>query len=104
MNGFIDVLSYQIKKLKRPTILECFYRGLHVIPNIEVGTIGVIAENGTAAVDRFIIDVVGIGCHAAHPNEGIDPRFAVDKGALIHSARLFSALASNALIKLSTEM
>jgi amidohydrolase len=47
--------------------------GLHVIPNIETGRIGVIAGNGTAAVDRFIIEVEGIGCHAAHPNEGIDP-------------------------------
>lgn len=47
--------------------------GLHVIPNVEVGTIGVIPGNGTAAVDRFVIDVQGVGCHAAHPNEGIDP-------------------------------
>jgi len=58
--------------------------GLHVIPNIEVGTIGFIAGNGTAAVDRFIIDVVGIGCHAAHPNEGIDP--------IIVSCQIVSAL------------
>lgn len=58
--------------------------GLHVIPNIEVGTIGVIAGNGTSAVDRFIIDVEGIGCHAAHPNEGIDP--------IVVSCQLVSAL------------
>jgi amidohydrolase len=58
--------------------------GLHVIPNIEVGTIGVIAGNGTAAVDRFIIDVEGVGCHAAHPNEGIDP--------IVVSCQIVSAL------------
>lgn len=47
--------------------------GLHVIPNVEVGEIGTIVGHGAAAVDRFLIDVEGVGCHAAHPDEGIDP-------------------------------
>lgn len=58
--------------------------GLHVIPNIDVGTIGVIAGNGTAAVDRFLIDVEGVGSHAAEPHKGIDP--------IVVSCQIVSAL------------
>lgn len=47
--------------------------GLHAFPNIKAGSVGVIAGSVTAAVDRFLIDVEGVGCHAAHPHEGIDP-------------------------------
>lgn len=47
--------------------------GLHVMPGLPVGSIGLIPGNGTAAVDRFAIDVQGVGCHAAHPELGIDP-------------------------------
>lgn len=47
--------------------------GLHVAPNEPVGTIGLIEGNGYAAVDRFVIDVEGVGCHAARPDKGIDP-------------------------------
>ena len=27
----------------------------------------------TAAVDRFVITVKGVGCHGAHPDDGVDP-------------------------------
>jgi amidohydrolase len=50
--------------------------GLHVVPNVPVGTVSLIAGNGYAAVDRFIIEVEGVGCHAAKPHEGIDPIIA----------------------------
>jgi len=47
--------------------------GLHNKPNLPVGSIGTAAGALTAAVDRFEIEISGVGTHAAHPEKGIDP-------------------------------
>ena len=47
--------------------------GLHADPTNAVGVIGIREGYVTAAVDRFIIRVKGVGCHGAHPDDGIDP-------------------------------
>lgn len=47
--------------------------GFHADPTNPVGTIGIREGYVTAAVDRFVITVKGIGCHGAHPDDGIDP-------------------------------
>lgn len=47
--------------------------GFHADPTNAVGTVGIREGYVTAAVDRFIITVKGIGCHGAHPDDGIDP-------------------------------
>lgn len=47
--------------------------GLHADPTNAVGVIGIREGYVTAAVDRFVITVKGIGCHGAHPDDGIDP-------------------------------
>lgn len=47
--------------------------GIHADPTNEAGTIAIREGYVTAAVDRFVITVKGIGCHGAHPDDGIDP-------------------------------
>ena len=47
--------------------------GIHTAPGIPVGTFAISEGAVMAAVDRFEIRVRGIGTHAAHPEEGIDP-------------------------------
>ncbi len=47
--------------------------GIHADPTNEVGTIGIREGYVTAAVDRFVITIRGMGCHGAHPDDGIDP-------------------------------
>ena len=47
--------------------------GIHADPTNEVKVLGIRTGYVTAAVDRFIITVKGIGCHGAHPDDGIDP-------------------------------
>lgn len=47
--------------------------GFHADPTNEVGVIGIREGYVTAAVDRFMIRIQGIGCHGAHPDDGIDP-------------------------------
>ena len=47
--------------------------GFHADPTNEVGTIGIREGYVTAAVDRFVIRIRGVGCHGAHPDDGIDP-------------------------------
>lgn len=47
--------------------------GLHSDPTNAVGVIGIREGYVTAAVDRFAIRVRGVGCHGAHPDDGIDP-------------------------------
>ncbi|QAT50211.1 amidohydrolase [Caproiciproducens sp. NJN-50] len=47
--------------------------GIHVIPNIPVGTVVISPGAMTAAVDRFEITISGKGVHAAYPQDGIDP-------------------------------
>ena len=50
--------------------------GLHADPTNAVGVIGIREGYVTAAVDRFAIRVQGVGCHGAHPDDGIDPILA----------------------------
>ena len=52
--------------------VECIW-GFHADPTNEVGVIGIREGYVTAAVDRFVICVRGVGCHGAHPDDGIDP-------------------------------
>lgn len=47
--------------------------GLHADPTNEAGVIGIREGYVTAAVDRFVIRIKGVGCHGAHPDDGIDP-------------------------------
>ncbi len=46
--------------------------GIHADPTNEAGTLGIREGYVTAAVDRFVIRMKGIGCHGAHPDDGID--------------------------------
>nr|WP_279388531.1 amidohydrolase [Pectinatus cerevisiiphilus] len=47
--------------------------GLHSSPLFPVGVVGIREGAVTAAVDRFEINFIGKGTHAAHPQNGIDP-------------------------------
>lgn len=46
--------------------------GLHVTPQLEVGQLGYRPGPASAASDRFTINVVGKGGHAARPNSCVD--------------------------------
>ncbi|QPA32904.1 amidohydrolase [Thermaerobacillus caldiproteolyticus] len=46
--------------------------GLHNKPDLPVGTVGIKRGPLMASVDRFIIEVEGVGTHAAVPHAGID--------------------------------
>jgi len=47
--------------------------GIHNVSDSEVGIMGIKTGAMTAAVDRFEINITGIGSHAAKPEKGIDP-------------------------------
>lgn len=47
--------------------------GIHNDPALPTGVIGSKAGALTAGVDRFRIDIQGVGSHAARPHEGNDP-------------------------------
>lgn len=47
--------------------------GLHNVPNLDVGIMGIKSGAMTAAVDRFEIKIFGIGSHAAKPEKSVDP-------------------------------
>ncbi len=47
--------------------------GLHSAPDLEVGSFGTNVGALTAAVDRFEIEITGVGTHASSPEKGIDP-------------------------------
>ncbi|MGP7816714.1 M20 peptidase aminoacylase family protein [Niallia sp. 01092] len=47
--------------------------GMHNKPDLPVGTIGVKEGPLMASVDRFELDVIGVGGHAGIPNNSIDP-------------------------------
>ena len=47
--------------------------GIHADPTNEAGVLGIREGYVTAAVDRFVIRIKGVGCHGAHPDDGIDP-------------------------------
>ena len=46
---------------------------MHNKPDLPVGTIGVREGSLMASVDRFEIEVKGVGGHAGIPNNSIDP-------------------------------
>ncbi|HEY8805826.1 MAG TPA: amidohydrolase [Clostridium sp.] len=47
--------------------------GLHSAPDLEVGSLGTNVGPLYAAVDRFEIEISGVGTHASSPEKGIDP-------------------------------
>lgn len=47
--------------------------GVHSDPTNPVGTLGIREGAVAAAVDRFAITIKGVGCHGAHPDDGLDP-------------------------------
>lgn len=47
--------------------------GMHNKPDLPVGTIGIRSGPLMASVDRFEIDVIGVGGHAGIPEKTIDP-------------------------------
>jgi amidohydrolase len=47
--------------------------GLHVMPTIDAGTIGLNIGPAMASADRFTLTVVGRKTHGAYPHTGIDP-------------------------------
>lgn len=47
--------------------------GLHTTSNLPVGQIATAVGPLTSAVDRFEINITGVGAHAAEPDKGIDP-------------------------------
>ncbi|WP_000200901.1 amidohydrolase, partial [Bacillus cereus] len=47
--------------------------GMHNKPDLPVGTIGIKDGPLMAGVDRFEIEIKGIGTHAAVPDAGVDP-------------------------------
>ncbi|MFP4477844.1 MAG: M20 family metallopeptidase [Candidatus Izemoplasmatales bacterium] len=51
---------------------EEFY-ALHVSPHYETGTVAVNYGPAMAAADTLHVDLIGKACHAAMPEEGIDP-------------------------------
>lgn len=46
--------------------------GMHNLPGAPVGTFHIRPGGIMAAADRLRIEIEGIGCHAAKPNEGVD--------------------------------
>ena len=47
--------------------------GMHNKPELPVGTIGIRSGSLMASVDRFELDIIGVGGHAGIPNNTIDP-------------------------------
>ncbi|MGL5437256.1 MAG: M20 metallopeptidase family protein [Lachnospiraceae bacterium] len=46
--------------------------GLHVWPELPLGTVGVKPGSAMAASDHFTVNIVGKACHAARPQDGCD--------------------------------
>jgi len=63
-----------IKIVKTGLLDDCeeFY-ALHVSPQYETGTVAVNYGPAMAAADTLHVDLIGKACHAAMPEEGIDP-------------------------------
>ena len=57
--------------LERFDIAEVY--GMHNWPGMPVGTFGIRAGGIMAATDRFYIDIIGKGGHAARPQQTVDP-------------------------------
>jgi amidohydrolase len=67
--GALRMLDDGLFKSPKPAAIF----GLHVLPQLRVGTIGLRAEGAMANADRFTIDIVGKKTHGAYPHTGIDP-------------------------------
>lgn len=63
--------------MKNPEVDAVF--GLHVDPRIPLKMIGIKSGPLMAAVDKFVIEIIGIGGHAAYPHEGKDPIVAASE-------------------------
>lgn len=57
---------------KTPPMPDAIF-GLHVLPQLLAGTIGVRAEGAMANADWFTIEITGKKTHGAYPHTGIDP-------------------------------
>ena len=68
--------------LEKPEVSAIF--GLHVMPHLKVGTIGLVSGAALASSDQFEITILGKMSHAAMPAEGVD--------AIVASAQVISAL------------
>ncbi len=68
--------------LENPRPLAIF--GLHVMPNIEVGTVGYNSGPAMASADRFVVTIKGKKVHGAYPHDGVD--------AVVVAAEAVSAL------------
>lgn len=53
--------------------------GMHNRPDLPVGTIGIKSGSLMASVDRFELDVIGVGGHAGMPEDCIDPIVAASQ-------------------------
>ena len=69
--------------------------GLHVMPNIEVGQIGVNIGPAMASSDRFSITIRGKKVHGAYPHDGID--------AVVVAAECVTALQSIRSRRINTQ-
>ncbi|HKG22143.1 MAG TPA: amidohydrolase [Blastocatellia bacterium] len=69
--------------------------GLHVMPNIEVGSVGYNSGPAMASADRFVITVKGKKVHGAYPHDGID--------AVVVAAECVSALQSIRSRRINTQ-
>ena len=47
--------------------------GLHIMPNLEVGSLGITSGFATTAADVFFLKIQGRGSHGAMPEHSIDP-------------------------------
>lgn len=47
--------------------------GLHILPNLKVGTLGVTSGYTTTAADGFYLKIQGRGSHGAMPENSVDP-------------------------------
>lgn len=70
--------------MKNPKVDAVF--GLHVNPRFPTGTVALKSGPLMAAVDKFEIELLGAGGHAAYPHEGTD--------AILLAAEIVSALQS----------
>lgn len=58
--------------------------GMHNKPDLPVGTIGIKSGPLMASVDRFEIDVKGVGGHAGIPEKTVDPIVTLVKLLLVY--------------------
>jgi len=70
--------------LKRPDVESIF--GLHLLPDLPVGTIGIKTGHLSATDDEFIIHIKGRGAHSSEPQVGVN--------AIVISSQIVNALMS----------